>query len=69
MRQKTGPAAPFFVPKGQASKRDTTLQKAREAAFAQEVLGTPEGVKVFAEWSLAMKLFGRNRNRGAQEEG
>ena len=30
---------PFFVPKGQASKRETTLQKAGEAAFARGGFG------------------------------
>ena len=59
----------FSCPNARPHRGKLLCKKLGRQLSPKEVLGTPEGVKVFAEWSFATKLFGRNRNRGAQEEG
>ena len=54
---------PFSCPKARPHRGKLLCKKLGRQLSPEEVLGTPEGVKVFAEWSLATKLFGRNRNR------
>lgn len=60
---------PFSCPKARPHREELLCKKLGRLLLPEEVLGMPEGVKVFAEWSLATKLSGRDRNRGAQEEG
>ena len=67
--QKRAQLHPFSCPKARPHRGKLLCKKLGRQLSPEEVLGTPEGVKVFAEWSPAMKLFGRNRIRGAQEEG
>lgn len=55
---------PFSCPKARPQRGILLCKKLGRQLSPKEVLGTPERVKVFAEWSLAMKLFGRNRIGG-----
>lgn len=64
MRQKKrAQLHPFSCPKARPHRVKLLCKTLGRQLLPEEVLGTPEGVKVYAEWSLAAKLFGRNRNR------
>ena len=58
----------FSCPKARPHRGKLLCSKLGRRRLPKEVLATPKGVKIFAEWGPATKLFERNRNRGAQEE-
>ena len=61
--------APFSCPIARPHRRKLFCNKLERQLLPKEILGTSEGVKIFAVWSPTTKLFGRNNNRGVQEEG
>lgn len=59
---------PFSCPKARPHRGRLLYRKLGRQLSPDEVLGTPEGVEIFAECGLATKLFGGNLNNGAQED-
>lgn len=55
---------PFLCPMARPHRGKLFYNKLERQLLPNEVLGTPEKVKVFAVWGPATKLFGRNNNRG-----
>ena len=59
---------PFSCLKARPHRGRQLCRKPGRQLLPDEVLGTPEGVEIFAECGLATKLFGGNLNNGAQED-
>lgn len=54
---------PFSCPIARPHRGKLFCNKLERQLLPNDVLGTPEGVKVFAVWGPATKLFGRNSHR------
>ena len=58
MWAETGAASPLQLPKGE-HRLHLWCKKRQRQLSPKEVLGTPEGVAVFAKWAPATGLFHR----------
>ena len=59
---------PFSCPNARAHRPKLWCKTLKRHFTPEEILGTPEGVRIFAEWAPATGLFRRNRSHGEQEE-
>ena len=55
---------PFVCPRARAHREKLFSKSGRKQLTPSEVLGSSEGVRLFAEWAPETELFGRNRKSG-----
>ena len=66
--QRRAPLHPFSCPTARPYRAKLFSIDNKEPLYPSEILGSSEGVRLFAAWAPETKLFGRSENSGEASE-